>query len=480
MRRPAAGLPLLLTLAAGPFMTLGAEDRPAPATPAAPAAPAAPSAGPGALAGNADGAATGTGADDAIHLLPLVPDWSLHAQTTFIRQSHGAFSSPYQGTNSLTPGSQNEHTWTATAFVARRLWQGAQAVVDGEMAQGIGLDGTLGIAGFPNGEATRAASSRPHYYFARYLLRQTINLGGAPVALEDDNNQVEDTVTAERLVITVGRLSATDIFDGNSYSHDPRTQFLNWGAMDTGAWDYPADARGYTHGVVVELIGPCAALRLGTFMEPRFANSLELDDNVARAHGDAAELELDYALGSAAGKTRLLAFDNHAHMGSYGAALAQNPVNPDITATEVYRSKYGFGLNCEQALTEWAGLFLRLGWNDGRSETWAFTEIDRSAALGVALQGLPWERGDDVLGLAVMVNGLSRDHRDYLAAGGYGFIIGDGRLNYAPESIIEGYYSIGISRFLSLSIDYQVVNNPAYNHDRGPVNILSLRGHLEL
>ncbi len=477
MPRPAASLPLLLALAAGLPSALTAEDQPAPAGPAASTPASVPTTAPG---GSAGPGAPAAGADDEFRLLPLVPDWSLHAQTTVIRQSHGAFSSPYQGANSLTPGSENEHTWTATVFVARRLWQGAVAVVDGEMAQGIGLDGTLGIAGFPNGEATRAASSRPHYYFARYLLRQTINLGGAPVAVEDDSNQVADTVDANRLVITVGRLSATDIFDANSYSHDPRTQFLNWAAMDTGAWDYPADARGYTHGLVVELIGPAAALRLGTFMEPRYANSLELDDNVARAHGDTAELELDYALGTAAGRTRLLAFDNHARMGSYGAALGQNPAAPDITATEVYRSKYGLGLNCEQALTAWAGLFLRLGWNDGRSETWAFTEIDRSAAFGASLQGLPWGRDGDVLGLALMVNGLSRDHRDYLAAGGYGFIIGDGRLNYAPESIIEGYYSLGISRMLSLSLDYQVVNNPAYNHDRGPVSILALRGHLEL
>jgi high affinity Mn2+ porin len=349
------------------------------------------------------------------------------------------------------------------------------------MAQGIGFDDTLGIAGFPNGEATRASSSRPHYYVARYLLRQTIDLGGGEVAVADDKNQVARTVDANRLVITVGRLAATDIFDDNSYSHDPRTQFLNWAAMDTGAWDYPADARGYTNGVVVELIGPAAAVRLGTFMEPRTANQLQLDDHLARAHGDTAELELDYAFGRAAGKTRVLAFNNHAHMGSYSAALAQAGASPpDITTTEVYRSKYGLGLNCEQAITPWAGMFLRLGWNDGHSESWAFTEIDRSAAVGLALQGLPWERDSDVLGLALMVNGLSRDHRDYLAAGGYGFIIGDGRLDYAPESIVEGYYSVGFGGFLSLSIDYQLVNNPGYNHDRGPVNILAVRGHLEL
>jgi high affinity Mn2+ porin len=472
---PSAGrLSLLIALATGVPSALVAAEQPASPAPAAQAtAPV------GNAAAGAPGA-PGSAADEEFQLIPRFLDWSLHAQTTFIRQSHGAFSSPYQGANSLTPGSENEHTWTATVFVARRLWQGAEAVVDGEMAQGIGLAGTLGIAGFPNGEATRAASSSPHYYFARYLLRQTIDLGGDAVAVDQDRNQVARTVSADRLVITVGRLSATDIFDANSYSHDPRTQFLNWGAMDTGAWDYPADARGYTHGVVVELIGPLGALRLGTFMEPRYANSLELDDNVARAHGDTAELEFDYQLGAAAGATRLLAFDNHAHMGSYSAALAQGGASPDLASTEVYRSKFGLGLNVEQALNAWAGMFLRLGWNDGRSETWAFTEIDRSAGLGVALHGLPWERDDDVLGLAVMVNGLSRDHRDYLAAGGYGFIIGDGRLNYAPESIVEGYYSFGFSRVLSLSLDYQLVNNPGYNHDRGPVNLLAVRGHLEL
>ena len=459
--------------AAAPALLAGADQVPIAPPPPVPTPAPGPAPAPGVPAPD-------TGEQS---LLPTFLDWSLHAQTTYIRQQHPAFASPYQGANSLSSGSENEHTWTATVFAARELWTGAEAVVDGEMAQGIGLDGTLGVAGFPNGEATRAASTRAHFYFARYLLRQTIGLGGGTVAVTDDNNQLASIVDADRLVLTVGRLSATDIFDGNRYSHDARTQFLNWGAMDTGAWDYPADARGYTHGVVVELITPQAALRVGSFMEPRYANALELDDNVARAHGDVAELELDYALGDAEGKTRLLAFDNHAHMGSYSAALAAGAAGgstPNLIATEDYRTKYGYGLNCEQAVNPWLGAFLRLGWNDGHSETWAFTEIDRSLAFGVAAQGLPWSRPFDVCGLAVMVNGLSRDHRDYLAAGGYGFIIGDGRLNYAPENIIEGYYSIGLDSHVTLTFDYQIVNNPAYNHDRGPVNIFALRGHLEL
>jgi carbohydrate-selective porin OprB len=231
---------------------------------------------------------------------------------------------------------------------------------------------------------------------------------------------------------------------------------------------------------VVEWIMPRAALRLGSFMEPKSANQLQLDGDVRRAHGDTAELELDYALGDAAGITRILAFDNHAHMGSYAATLADPALQNDIAATRVYRSKYGCALNCEQALTGWAGAFLRAGWNDGHSETWAFTEIDQSLACGVSIQGTPWGRPDDVLGLAGLVNGLSQEHRAYLAAGGYGFIIGDGRLTYAPEDIIEAYASVRVCPAVTVSLDYQYVTNPAYNHDRGPVSIIGVRGHIEL
>jgi high affinity Mn2+ porin len=215
-------------------------------------------------------------------------------------------------------------------------------------------------------------------------------------------------------------------------------------------------------------------------MEPHDANGLQLDDNVRRAHADTAELEIDHTMLGQDGKSRFLIFDNHAHMGSYEAVLANPAYNLDISQTRSYSSKYGAAINIEQSLNGWSGAFLRLGWNNAQTETWAFTEIDRSAAVGLSFTGRPWHRADDTLGIAALVNGLSHEHAEYLAAGGYGFIIGDGRLDYAPEEIAEMYYSGQVSRGLSLSLDVQYVQNPAYNKDRGPVPIVAMRGHVDL
>ena len=413
-------------------------------------------------------------------VLPRCDGWSFHLQSTVVRQQHGTFHSPYAGPNSLADKDDTEHTWTVTGFVGRRLWAGSEVYVDPELSQGIGFGNTTGIAGFPNGEATRAASSKPHYYFARYFLRQTIRLGGGSDAVTDDKNQIAGSVDRNRLVITIGKIAASDIFDANSYTHDLRTQFLNWALFDTGAWDYPADARGYTQGAVLEWITPRWAVRVGSFMEPKEANGLELDDNIARAHGDTAEVELDYELFGHGGKTRIMGYHNRAHMGSYRETLADSALNFDINQTRRYSSKQGLALNLEQELGDWAGAFLRLGWNDGSNETWAFTEIDQSAAVGCSFKGKPWKRPNDVLGIAGLLNGLSSDHRDFLAAGGVGFIVGDGQLHYGPEKILEAYYSAQLCRAFTTSIDYQLVGNPAYNRDRGPVSIVALRGHLDL
>lgn len=419
-------------------------------------------------------------APDSPQLLPRLPGWSLHLQSTVVRQQHWSFTSPYVGPNSLAAQDDTEHTWTVTGYFGRRLWRECEAYVDPELAQGIGFGNTTGLAGFPNGEATRAAASAPHAYFARYFLRQVVGLGGGREALTDDKNQVAGSVDRDRLVITIGKIAASDIFDANSYTHEPRTQFLNWALFDTGAWDYPADARGYTHGAVLEWITTAWALRVGTFMEPTVANGLELDDNVVRAHGDVAEMEFDYGILGQAGKTRVLAYHNRAHMGSYSEAVGDQAVSLDLSQTRRYSSKQGIALNLEQALTDWSGVFLRLGWNDGRNETWAFTEIDQSAAVGCSCKGKPWERPDDVLGIAGLLNGLSPDHREFLAMGGLGFIVGDGQLHYGPEEILETYYSAQLWSGFIATIDYQVVGNPAYNRDRGPVSIVTVRGHLDL
>jgi high affinity Mn2+ porin len=418
--------------------------------------------------------------DDPAHSIPRFDGWSLHCQSTVIRQQHWKFSSPYVGTNSLSNQDDTEHTWTVTGFIGRKLWADGEVYVDPELSQGIGFGNTTGIAGFPNGEATRAASSDPHYYFARYFFRQSVNLGGGSEGVTDDKNQIAGTLDRNRLVITIGKVAASDFFDANSYAHDPRTQFLNWALFETGAWDYPADARGYTHGAVLEWITPRWAVRMGTFMEPKEANGLELDDNVSRAHGDTAEIELDYEVLGHGGKTRVLGFHNRAHMGDYRQAVVGNALTRDLGATRRYSSKQGVTLNLEQEICPWAGAFLRLGWNDGGNETWAFTEIDQSAAAGCSFKGRPWHRPDDVLGVAGLINGLSPDHRAFISAGGVGFIIGDGKLNYGLEEIFETYYCAQLCPAFAATLDFQVVGNPAYNRDRGPVSILAFRGHVDL
>ncbi len=414
----------------------------------------------------------------AIGAPPSSPGWTLHAQTTFIEQMHPGFDAPYSGMNSLDPNEEWKHTVSFTLFLGHTLWRGAALYYDPEVTQGEGLSDTLGVAGFPNGEGSRASSVTPQYDTARLFLRQVVNLGGKSSTVEDDPNQVAQAQDENRLTFTLGKLSATDVFDDNAYSHDARTQFLNWALVDDGAWDYPADGKGYTGGFTAEWTLPSRTLRYGIFMEPQVANELPLDDRVDKAYGQAFEWEERYASGGRPGALRALAFWNRAHMGSYQAAL-DGPSPPDVTLSRAYRSKAGAGLDWEQEVSDGVGLFARAGFNDGRAETWAYTEIDRTVSGGAALGGGRWGRPTDTLGVAGVANGLSALHREYLAAGGYGFIVGDGRLSYDPEEILETYYSWKPVKWIAATLDYQFVRNPGYNHDRGPVNVLAVRIHAE-
>jgi hypothetical protein len=283
------------------------------------------------------------------------------------------------------------------------------------------------------------------------------------------------------VVLTVGKLSGTDIFDANTYSHDARTQFNNWSLWAHAAWDYPADTRGYTWGVALEWIHDDWALRAGSLMEPKEANQLELDHDVRHAHGEVIELEHDHELGGQKGALRLLAFENHARMGSYRKAIDLMPASPDVTATRASgRAKHGFGLNAEQAVTPDLGLFLRAGWNDGKTESWAFTEVERTLSMGLSASGRAWGRSGDRVGLGFAANGLNRDHRDYLAAGGYGFMVGDGRLAYSAERVVDAYYALAFGSFGSFSLEAQRFEHLAFNRDRGPATIYGLRLHLQL
>ena len=422
---------------------------------------------------------------------PAPAVWSLHAQNTDIVQGVSDFDSPYRGPNSLTPD-QTRETVTVTLFLARQLWPGAMVAINPEYAQGQGLNLAHGVAGFPNGEASKAGSIPGKVDIERLYFSQTIGFGGEQEDIPDGRNQPATKKDVSRLSVTFGKLAASDLFDDNAYVHDPRAEFLNWSLWESGAWDYPADAKGYTYGLVLEFNQKNWALRYGALGEPRVANGLAIASNITQELGQVVELEERYTLlGGHAGKVRLLFFANHAHMGDLRDALDLMRAQPGLDATSAllqtreYRYKFGGAVNFEQALTDDLGAFLRLSMNDGRTETWAFTDIDQSAAFGLSLKGVRWSRPGDTVGLAGVINGLSVDHRDYFAAGGTGLLIGDGRLNYSPEGIMELYYEAQLTPkdfkygTATLMLDYQFINNPGYNADRGPANIVGARLHLD-
>jgi len=407
------------------------------------------------------------------------PWYSVHEQGTIVTQVHDHFHALYTGPNSLLPVEPSATSETATLFLDTRLWHGADLVFNPEIAGGRGLSNTLGLAGFPNGDISRVGEIQPTPYIARLFVRQAWGLGGEQEKVEDNANQIAGIRDRDRVTLIVGKMSATDFFDNNRYSHDPRTQFENWSIMYDGAWDYPANVRGYDYGVVLDLTTVFWAVRYGIFGEPALANGTAIDPHILDANGQILELQENYCLNDCPGVVREWVYLNHAHMGNYREALEEMPVNPDITLTRAYRFKYGIGANLEQQLTRELGLFLKVGWNDGHTETWAFTEIDETAAVGLLLKGKHWRRPNDEVGLAFVINGLSREHRDYLAAGGLGFIIGDGRLNYGPEEILETYYNWQLVKGINVALDFQGVEHPAFNRDRGPVAIGAILVHFE-
>ncbi|MDJ0364338.1 carbohydrate porin [Hymenobacter sp. H14-R3] len=411
-------------------------------------------------------------------------NWSVHFQQTIIQQWHNDLSPRYAGPFSLQAREQAKLSLTTTAFIGRKLWRGAAVYFNPEVAGGSGLSGATGIGGAPNGETFRIGDPAPQVYLARLYLRQLWALGSETTNFEDDINQVSGARPTRYLALNVGKFSMADYFDQNSYSHDPRTQFFNWSLMSAGSWDYPANVRGYTAGAVLEYVTPTYALRAGLGAMPTDANGPTLDLHYGKAQALTVELTKPYTLGGHPGTVRLLGFRNQAAMGSYTLAVRNaGPAGPDVTAVRAdRRTKYGFVVNAEQEISPNVGLFGRFSYNDGHNETWAFTEIDRSLSVGLTSTGARWKRPTDRLGVAAVANGLSKDHQNYLAAGGSGFILGDGRLDYGLEYIGEVYYSIDFPRYhAALSPDYQIIFNPGYNTSRlpGPVHVVALRVHVE-
>jgi high affinity Mn2+ porin len=403
--------------------------------------------------------------------------YSFHYQSTAATQYHPAFHAPYSGQNSLRPFSESATAFVSTIYSDFRLWRGAELLFDPEMSGGRGLSGTLGVAAFPSGIVYRVGDPAPAVYVARLAISQTFDLGGGRVTNEAGPNELAGTRDRDVLAITIGRLSVADVFDGNRYAHDPTERFFNWAMFASGAWDYPADTRGYTWGILADLARGWWSARAGLALEPKEANGLAMEWNVIKARGLMAEYEARYLFRDRPGASSLLLYLNQAHMGRYQQVL-DNPAayGNDIKATRADgRIKYGFALSVEQQLTRGLGAFLRLSANDGATETWAFTEIDRSLAIGAVQDGELWRRPQDEVGMGIVINGLSGPHRRYLAGGGYGFIIGDGALDYAPEIVGEIYYTFHVAEHLWASAIYQPIANPAYNLDRGPVNVFSGR-----
>ena len=414
-------------------------------------------------------------------------NWSLHFQQTLIDQWHSGFSTPYGGDYSLADRESAKLSLTSTLFIGRRLWKGAAVYFNPEVAGGSGLSSARGVAGFPNGETFRIGVSDPVLYLARLYGRQVFAIGPETDEDqdEDDLNQLAGPRPRRYIALNLGKISVADFFDQNSYSHDPRTQFMNWSLMSAGAWDYAANTRGYTVGGVLEYVTPDFALRFASTLLPTYANGPLLDYRYGQAHAETLELTKTYRLARRPGTLRVLGFRNVAPMATYRSAVALGQATgqqPDLeTVRRDGHTKMGFGVNAEQEISQNMGLFARVSYNDGQNETWAFTEIDHSASLGVVSTGARWQRPDDRLGAAVVVNGISGAHQAYLAAGGYGFIIGDGALNYGLEKIAEVYYSIALPRYhAAISPDYQFILNPAYNRDRsGPVHVAAVRLHVE-
>ena len=407
--------------------------------------------------------------------------WAVHGQFTNVTQWHPKFRSLYSGFNSLDADRRTQETSDLTLYAGLRLWRGAELWINPEIDQGFGLSNTVGVAGFPSGEAYKIGANAPYLRLPRAFIRHVVPLGNSEEAVEAAANQLGGSKPSDNVTLTLGKFSVVDIFDTNRYAHDPRTDFMNWSVIDTGPFDYAADAWGFTYGVAAEWMQNWWTLRGGLFQLSKVPNGKIIGVDFSQ-YSLVGELEARHQWGDHPGKIKLLGFINHGRMGGYRDAVQlarQTGEIPGIALVRRGNSRAGITINVEQELSSDLGAFARLGFNDGSKEAYEFTEINKSLAAGLSLKGNRWDRPNDTFGITGVVNVLSAAGREYFALGGLGILIGDGRLNYGTEKIMEIYYSLQLGKYARFALDYQHVANPAYNRDRGPVSIYGIRVHSE-
>ena len=415
-------------------------------------------------------------------------------QANIIFQAHAPFHSSYAAANSLLGRGEYKTSLLGTLFLGAELVRNPElhleALYDEESSGGRGISEALGLAGFTNLDVVRNPTLGPVPYLARAQLHQTIGFSGKMIGASRGPFSLATKVPERRLELRIGKMSLPDTFDLNSIGTDSHSQFMNWTTDNNGAWDYAADTRGYTYGAIAEYDDKGWSARYGLALMPTVANGVDLDWNLKRASGQNAEFEWRHGLlggllkPERRGVVRALGYVNHAHMGLYRTAnvayLAGVDTTPDIIKHEIFGAvKYGVGLNAEQEVTDNLRVFGRFGWNEGAHESFAYTEVDQTVELGGDFAGKRWGRPYDKAGVAFVSNAIKRDHQAYLKLGGLGFLIGDGRLNYAREDIVEGYYNLHAWRGVYYALDAQYVTHPGYNQDRGPVLVESVRMHLD-
>lgn len=406
---------------------------------------------------------------------------ALHFQFTNVTQKHPSFHSPYEGTNSLKASEGAEATNDLTLYAGFRPWRGAEIWISPEIDQGFGLSNTVGLAGFSSGEAYKVGANEPYLRLPRVFIRQVFALDDETEVVEAGATQLRGSRPKDNVTLTVGKLSVVDIFDNNSYAHDPRTDFMNWSIVESGAFDYAADPWGYTNGAALEWNQGAWTLRAGVFQMSSVPNSKIAGIDFSQFMV-VSELERRYEFGARPGKVRLLLFGNHARMASYTDAIALGATTglvPDVSMVRRRQWRNGVAVNIEQELADGVGAFVRLSRNDGSKEAYEFTEINRSEAAGLSIKGGRWGRQKDEAGLAIAQNHLSPEAQAYFAAGGTGILIGDGALRYGPEKIFESYYAVELAKNVTVAADVQRVVDPAHNRDRGPVTIYGFRAHVE-